>query len=163
MKVHDLMNEKLRVCGFNTNLAEAVAIMWEGDCGILPVITENGEVEAVITDRDIAMALGTRNQCAYEISVSEVMTGKAQTCAPEDDIHTALNIMRKAKVRRLPVVNGNGKLEGLLSLNDVAIQAESYDGRKTVTVSYEDVVNTLKAICEHRPTEAVEKAQTIAT
>ena len=160
MKVQNLMNEKVRVCGFNTNLAEAAAIMWESDCGILPVITESGEVEAVITDRDIAIALGTRNQCAYEIPVGEVMAGIVHTCQPEDDIHTALKIMRKAKVRRLPVINGEGKLEGILSLNDVALQAEPSDGRKTVTVSYEDVVKTFKAICEHHHTEAEETAQT---
>ena len=162
MKVQHMMSEDVKVCGFNTNLAEAAALMWEGDCGILPVITQSGEVEGIITDRDIAIALGTRNQFAFEIPVGEVMTGKVYTCTPDDDIHTALKIMRKEKVRRLPVVNVEGKLQGLLSLNDIAIHAEPFDGHKTVKVSYEDVVKTFKAICEHCHTEDVEKAQTIS-
>ncbi len=149
MKVQNLMKDKVKVCGFNTNLAEAVALMWEGDCGLLPVITESGDVEAVITDRDIAIALGTRNQCAYEIPVGEVITGKVYACAPEDDIHTALKTMRKEKVRRLPVVNPEGKLQGILSLNDIAIHAQPFDGHQIVAISYDDVVNTFKAICEH--------------
>jgi CBS domain-containing protein len=159
MKVQDLMQDKVKVCGFNTNLAEAVALLWENDCGLLPVITESGEVEAVITDRDIAIALGTRNQCAYEVPVGEVITGKVYACHPEDDIHEALTIMGDKRVRRLPVVNAEGKLEGFLSLNDVAIHAEKFDGDKTVTVSYEEVVKTLNAICRPRPAETVEQAQ----
>jgi|ERR1044072_202011 predicted transcriptional regulator len=159
MKVQNLMSEKVSVCGFNTNLAEAAAMMWENDCGCLPVITESGAVEGLITDRDIAIALGTRNQCAYEIPVGEVMTGKVYGCTPDDDIHTALKTMGKEKVRRLPVVNAEGNLAGLLSLNDVAIYAKSFDADKTVALSYEDVINTFKAICEHCHTEDIEKVQ----
>jgi CBS domain-containing protein len=68
-----------------------------------------------------------------------------QTCAPDADVHQALAIMRRAKVRRLPVV-ANGKLEGILALNDLVLAAE----RRPGGVDYEEVMNTLKAVSEHR-------------
>lgn len=159
MKVKDVMNETIRVCGFNTNLATAAAIMWEGDCGILPVITDSGQVEGVITDRDIAIAAGTRGQYANEILVGEVMTGRVWTCKIDDDIHTALKLMRKEKVRRLPVINEEEKLEGILSLNDVVTHAKPAEAHEPVDLTYDDVVKTFKAICEHCHAADMEIAQ----
>ncbi|MEW6127225.1 MAG: CBS domain-containing protein [Acidobacteriota bacterium] len=164
MKVKDVMSERVRVCGFNTNLATAAAIMWEGDCGMLPVITDDGTVEGIITDRDIAIAVGTRNQCANEIIAGEVMTGHVWGCKADDDIHTALKLMRKEKVRRLPVVNDEAKLAGILSLNDVVTHAKPADAHKPVDLTYDDVMKTFKAICEHCHAEDMELEQpTIAS
>jgi predicted transcriptional regulator len=124
--------------------------MWENDCGALPIVTDGGKTIGVITDRDIAIALGTRDRQAAEIPVKEVMSGELFAASPDEDIHTALKLMRKEKVHRLPVINAEGKLEGILSLNDVALQAVHPDGKKTPELNYEDVVSTLKAVCEHR-------------
>jgi CBS domain-containing protein len=149
MKVHDVMNEEVKFCGPETNLAAAAAIMWENDCGALPIAAD-GKAIGVITDRDIAIALGTRNQQAAEIPVSEVMSGKLFAASPDEDIHTALELMRKERVHRLPVINTEGKLEGILSLNDVALMAVHPDGKTAPELNYEDVVSTLKALCQHR-------------
>jgi predicted transcriptional regulator len=124
--------------------------MWEKDCGALPIVTDGRKTIGVITDRDIAIALGTRDKQAAEIPVKEVMSGELFAASPDEDIHTALKLMRKEKVHRLPVINAEGKLEGILSLNDVALQAVHPDGKKTPELNYEDVVSTLKAVCEHR-------------
>ena len=77
------------------------------------------------------------------------MSGKLFAASPDDDIHTAIKLMRKEKVHRLPVINAEGTLEGILSLNDVALQAVQANG-KDRELNYEDVVSTLKAVCEHR-------------
>lgn len=150
MKVQDVMTETVKTCQPDTNLAEAVAFMWEGDCGTLPVLADDGRLVGILTDRDIAMALGTRDKPASEIAVSEVMTDQVYACHPENDIHAALKMMRKDKVRRLPVVSDDGVLQGILSMNDVVLHAEKANGRKTNGLNYEDVVNTFKAIFEHR-------------
>lgn len=150
MKVQDVMTEQVKSCWPDTNLAAAAAMMWENDCGVLPVVADGGKTIGVITDRDIAIAVGTRNKIASDVPVSEVMSAHLYTTAPEDDIHTALKLMRKEKVHRLPVVNSDGVLKGILSLNDVALQAVHPDGKKTPELNYEDVVSTLKAVCEHR-------------
>ncbi|MCI0486714.1 MAG: CBS domain-containing protein [Blastocatellia bacterium] len=158
MKVQDVMTETAKSCRPDTNLAQAVALMWEGDFGALPVVADGGKVNGMLTDRDIAVALGTRNKSASDINVSEVMSNQVYACHPEDDIHAALKTMRKDKVRRLPVISDAGMLLGILSINDVALHAEKFDGHKTTGLTYEDLVNTFKALCEHRhPKEANHK------
>ena len=146
MKVQDIMVQDARSCRPETNLAEASFLMWENDCGALPVLEAGGKVVGMITDRDIAIAVGTRNQVPSEITVYEVKPNPRElyTCAPEDDIHAALKTMREQGVRRLPVVN-SGQLRGILCLNEIALNAS-----KRGDISYEDVVDTLKAVCEHR-------------
>jgi CBS domain-containing protein len=72
--------------------------MWEGDCGVLPVVDDN-ELVGVVTDRDMYIALATRNTRAAHLRVA---TKKVATCAPEDDVHAALATMREHRIRRLP-------------------------------------------------------------
>jgi CBS domain-containing protein len=140
------MVKDVRFCRPETNLAEAARIMWSGDCGALPVVERNGQVVGMITDRDIAIAVGTRNRTPSEFTVFEVKLNPRElyTCAPEDDIHDALRTMRTQGVRRLPVVN-SGALRGMLCLNEITLNAS-----RRGDISYEDVVDTLKAISEHR-------------
>jgi len=65
-----------------TNLGSATEFMWTGSCGFLPVVGEGGRVIGVITDRDICVALGTRNQLAGGIKVAEAMSPKVYSCSP---------------------------------------------------------------------------------
>src|SRR6185503_13260431 len=104
------------------------------------------KLAGIITDRDICVALGTRNQSAAETAVRDVATREVQTCAPDDGVDAAMAIMRRAKVHRLPVVAGEGKLEGIVALNDLVLAA----GRKKGEIGYEEVMNTIKAVSEHR-------------
>jgi CBS domain-containing protein len=157
MKVQDVMTESVRACSPDESLAEAAAIMWRNDCGILPVLAE-GKVVGMISDRDIAIAVGTRDQLAGDIPVKSVMSKEVFSATPDEDIHAALKTMRKEKVRRLAVVNSNGLIEGIISMNDIALHAEKFDGHKTTELSYEDAMNTLKAICEHRHPSPVKKS-----
>ena len=74
----------------------------------LPVV-EDGKLAGVITDRDICIALGTRCRFAKETPVKDVATREVQTCSPQDDVHAAMAVMRRARVRWLPVVDQEGK------------------------------------------------------
>jgi CBS-domain-containing membrane protein len=134
------------------NLAAAVELMWSADCGALPVVDEEGRVAGILTDRDIAIALGTRNRPAAEVLVREVAAGGVRTCAPDDDLHAAMSVMRRAKVRRLPVTDDQGRIKGILALNDIVLAVD----RKHGDVTYEEAMNTLKAVCEH-PSHATSK------
>lgn len=151
MKVKDIMHQAPVACTPDLNLAAAVDLLWANDCGALPVLN-NGLLEGVITDRDIAIALGTRNVPASAVTVGDVISRQGFTCAPDDDVHHALKTMRTHKVRRLPVIGRHGKLEGMLCLNDVILRAHRV-AHKPADVTYDDVVNTLKAIGEHRHME----------
>ncbi len=71
------------------------------------------------------------------------------SCADDDEISTALTIMRGYKVRRLPVVDGECRLLGMLSLDDVALKARTFEAEGAAAPHYEEVARTLKAIAEH--------------
>lgn len=146
MRVHDVMSKPVVFCRPGANLAEAAAMMWDRKCGALPVVNDHGELVGVITDRDICIALGTRNRRASEVTVSEVNTGPPKSCGLDDDVTAALRIMSEARIRRLPVVDGAGVPQGILSLNDLVLWAQHSDGAKRQGISYEDIVNTLVAI-----------------
>lgn len=150
MKVQDVMTRAVASCHRNANLAAATALMWEHNCGHLPVVEDQGKVVAAITDRDICIALGTRNRRAGEVRVSEVIWRPAVLCSVDDDLRHALKIMAGERVRRLPVVDHDGALVGILSLDDVILQARHHGDTDRPPVSFEDVMHTLRAIYKHR-------------
>jgi CBS domain-containing protein len=128
MKVRELMTSDVKSCSLDTNLAAAAKIMWEEDCGAVPVTDALGQVVGVITDRDICIAGATRSRGEGEIPVGDVISRALYTCAPSDDARSALETMRHRKIRRLPVVDQSGRLTGILSLHDIAAQARSSKG-----------------------------------
>lgn len=128
MKVKELMTSDVKSCSLSTNLAAAAKIMWEGDCGAVPVTDERGKVVGLITDRDICIAGATRSRTEGEIPVQDVISKALYTCAPGEDIRAALETMRTRKVRRLPVVDQAGRLAGIISIHDIALQARSSKG-----------------------------------
>jgi len=150
MKVQDIMTSDVQCCGPDTNLAAAAKMMWDSDCGALPVLNVQGQVRGMITDRDICMAAATKNKPASDITVWETVSGKVSTCNMSDDVRTALDIMKREKVRRLPVVNEDGVLQGIVAMNDFVLLAGEAKGGKAPGLSYEDVVRTMKAISAHR-------------
>ena len=88
MLVKEVMVSRVAVCWPEANLAEVAAILWESRCGSLPVVDDNGRVVSVITDRDIAIALGTRNMRASDVKVKDVAPPRVFTCAPSDDFES---------------------------------------------------------------------------
>lgn len=150
MKVKDIMIHPVQSCGPESNLATAAMMMWDTDCGVLPVVNFEGKVIGMITDRDICMAAATKSRHSSEITVFETITGQVHACAPGDDIHDAMETMAKHQVRRLPVIDDAGRLAGILSLNDIVLRAGEAKGWRTAAVSCEDLVRTLKAIETHR-------------
>lgn len=150
MRVRDIMSGDVRSCRPDDNLALVATIMWENDCGIVPVVNGTETPIGVITDRDICIAVATRGRLASDIQAIEVMTGDIQACGPGDRIPTALDLMREKKVRRLLIVDENGTLRGVLSLNDILLHCERGQGKELPGFSYDNVVKALQAICEHR-------------
>jgi CBS domain-containing protein len=136
------MTSNVKTCRPDTNLAEAGRDMWEGDCGALPVVNDEGRVTSMITDRDICIALATKGRPADRVAVREVAQSHAYTCQPEDDASAALHTMKAHQVRRLPVVDADGHIRGILSLNDVV----THPGSASPT----EVVSALASICAHR-------------
>jgi len=155
MKVQDIMTQDVKFCGPDTNLAEATEILWRNNCGTLPVLDTGRKLMGPVTDRDMCIALGTKNCRASDLAVHEVAMKPVFTCGPNDDVHGALKTMRQHQIRRVPVVGEDGKLAGILCLDEIVLHAEK---ATAAGISYEDVVNTMKAICEHRAAEEPKSA-----
>jgi CBS domain-containing protein len=123
MKAKSIMTESVKSCRPDTNLAAVTEIMWRGDCGIVPVVNEQGEAVGVVTDRDICIALGTRNVPASTVTAGDVMTHPVAGCVPEDDCFAVLIEMERHRLHRLPVLGIGGVLLGIVSLDDIVKRA----------------------------------------
>ena len=83
------------------------------------------------------------------------MTGEVVAVHAEDNTDQALQLMQQHKIRRLPVINPEGELQGVLSMNDIVLNAKAPDGQAGDSIDYADVVKTYQAICQHpAPTTA---------
>jgi CBS domain-containing protein len=147
MKVREVMTKQASYCGPDASLSQAAELMWKRKCGFLPVMGEGGNIIGVITDRDIGIALGTRNRRPSEVLVKDVMSGRLFTCTAEDSVACALTTMRIEGLRRLPVIDREGALVGVLSIDDLVLKARENAFRNDV--SYKDVEDTYKAIYGH--------------
>jgi CBS domain-containing protein len=144
MKVKDLMTKTIMACELDTNLAAAALMMWDGDCGALPVVDSQGRVIGILTDRDITMSVATQNILPAEIHVRDVV-GKNPivVCSADDEVNIALKLMGDNQIRRLPVVNEEGRLQGIFSINDAITHARAESSELADT----DVMRAMKTIC----------------
>jgi CBS domain-containing protein len=157
MKVKEVMMGTPYYCQTETNLGSATELMWNANCGFLPVEAPDGKVIGVVTDRDICIALGTRSRLPGDVAVGEVMSGKLYSSAPDDDIHLALQTMKEGRVRRLPVVAKNGSLVGVISMDDILLRTEPMSLGKEPELSSDEVVRTYRAITQRQVPQVVEK------
>jgi CBS domain-containing protein len=149
MKVRDIMKHEPCFTTPGAHLARVGTIMAEAGCGFLPVVGDEDRVVGVLTDRDVALAVATRDRKPSEIQVRQVMSGEVWSCGADDDIREALGVMRERKVRRLPVL-AHGRLEAILSLDDVVLEAQAVATEGFEGPFYSDITRTLKAINLHQ-------------
>jgi CBS domain-containing protein len=142
MKVRDIMTKPVVSCQTSEDLATAARLMLQGGFGAMPVIDAHGTVAGVLTDRDIALAAGTRQRNAAHIAVHEAMTSKVRSCFAGDEVSAALRQMEEAHVRRLPVLDESSHLAGILSIDDIAARGlDQADG-----ISSADFVRAFRRI-----------------
>jgi CBS domain-containing protein len=152
--VRSVMTTQVHTCSAEDSLARAAELMWESDCGIVPVV-EGSHVVGLVTDRDICMATYTQGRPPAEIRVGSVMAQRVYACAADDAIGSALALMAQQRVRRLPVCGSDGRLVGMLALADIArwAQAAAAPGVEAV------LAETLAAISTHSPAAAQAAAE----
>ena len=147
MKVKDIMTKSACSVKASQHLNDAAYLMWEFDCGCLPVSDENECIVGVVTDRDICMAAYTKGLPIGAIPVSTAMSSVVFSCSEGDSIADAEDIMSHHQVRRLPVLDDEQKLVGILSLNDIAL---AYKNRSLgSSVKATDVAKTLASVSAH--------------
>lgn len=157
MQVGELMTRDVQCCRADDTLGRAAQIMWERDCGIVPVTDAEDRVIALITDRDICMATYTKNLPPSSIRVGEVASRTVYSVAADDAVETAERLMQDQQLRRLPVVDSRGRILGLLSLNDLASHARRGRSRKN-GLGAEAIEQTLASIGARRPAETAAPA-----
>jgi CBS domain-containing protein len=157
MKVKEVMMGTAYYCQPETNLGSATELMWNANCGFLPVQAPDGKVIGVITDRDICIALGTRGRLPGDVAVGEVMSSKLYSSAPDDDIHVALQVMKEGKVRRLPVIAQKGSLVGVISMDDILLRTEPMSLGREPELSSDEVVRAYRAITQRQVPQVAAK------
>lgn len=144
MNVGDLMSRDLHTCESHHSLACAARTMWERDCGSVPIVDAAGRPVGMITDRDICMAAVMQNDRPSTIPIATVAMKTVVTVRATDSAERAEMLMQKHQLRRLGVVNEDGRLIGIISLNDLA----RCSGVRPKEIPVEHVGRTLTAISQ---------------
>jgi CBS domain-containing protein len=153
MRVRDVMTEPAVSCGPADTCETAAGLMWDYDCGMLPVV-EAGRVVGVLTDRDICMAAYTQGRLLADIPVGRAMAAPVVTCRPDDTVKHVEEMLVKHRIHRIPVVDEAGNLVGVLSLDDLARRWASEHQHRALTAG--EVVGTMASIAEPRLPEGSE-------
>jgi CBS domain-containing protein len=159
MKVEHLMTKTVDVCYPDQTINDAARVMWERDCGLVPVVDgPSRRLVGIVTDRDACMAAYTRGHALWQIRIGDVMSTALQVCRPSDPLAEAEAVMRRTRVHRLPVVDDAGQLLGVISLSDIAREAARETGSKKPEVTPAEIGETLAAIRQPRELAAASAA-----
>lgn len=146
MKIKQIMTRPAVTCPSTSTMDNAARLMWEFDCGVLPVVDDDGRLEGILTDCDICMAVYTQGQPLWSIPVATAMACQVVAAHEDDAIETVEGLMRDHQLRRLPVIDTDHRPIGMVSLNDLARLA-AHAKRSTVD---RELVQTLATICQPR-------------
>jgi len=124
-QVRDLMTRNPRTVTEKDSVLDAARIMRDQDTGIVPVIDNGRKIIGLITDRDIVVRAVAGGKDINGIHVDEVMSKSVRTVKEDDSVRDVLNVMSGAQVRRVPVVNRNNELVGIVSMKDLATETSA--------------------------------------
>jgi len=122
-KIRDVMTPNPRTVEPSTPVQEAAKLMRDEDVGPVPIV-ENGTITGIVTDRDIVLNVVAEGSDPSSTPVSQIASRDLVTVDPEQSLDEALRLMAQHQVRRLPVVEEDGKLVGIVAQADVARQAD---------------------------------------
>ena len=151
MKVSEVMTTQVAAVRSDESLGTAARLMWECDCGALPVLDDTGErLIGMLTDRDICMAAWSKDRAPSAILVSEAMAREVFRCGPNDSIGYAENLMRAKQIRRLPVTDTNERLIGILSIADIVRRGKTGNVVGVAELAPSEITSTLASIVQPR-------------
>lgn len=158
MRVDEIMTHPVVTCHATGTLNNAAKLMWEHDCGAIPVVDDEGRLAGIVTDRDICMAAYTQGTPLDDGAVTAAMANHVLACHIDDSVETAEQLMREGQVRRIPVIDNDGRPVGIVAVNDLARLAAR--GKKSGMDR--ELVDTIATICEPRGTTAREATKSAA-
>lgn len=150
MRIEKLMSRDVQCCSPDSSLADAAKLMWDYDCGSVPVCTSDGDrqVVGIVTDRDISMCAMFQGKPLGELRVADAMSRGVTTCEVGDESAKVEQTMRERQIRRVPITESSGKLVGIVSLADLAREAGPGSASSSSAITESEVGDTLAAICE---------------
>lgn len=119
--VTSVMTANPSCCTHDTPLQQVARMMVDNDCGMIPVVDADGRPAGAVTDRDIAVRIVARGKDAAGACASDAMTSPIQTVSSGTSLHDAICVMEAHKIRRLIVVDDNGKLAGVAAIADLSL------------------------------------------
>ena len=149
-RVRHLMTDSPRTCRVGESANDPARIMWEQDCGAVPVVDDAGRLVGIVTDRDICMAAYFRGAPLAAIPVASIMSTDLCTCQADDELRQAQALMRERQVNRLPVVTESGGLVGMLALCDLTQNLSRSGALRQQTGDAQYLLETVAAIREPR-------------
>ena len=149
MHVKELMTDTPVTCDLSDTANKAARIMWERDCGVVPVVDRDGRAVGIVTDRDICMAAYLQGLPLSSIPIAKIMSRDLCTVEAETELSDAERLMQERQIRRLPVVK-NGGLVGILSLSDVAQGVTRNSGLRQTTGESQQLLRTVGKVTEPR-------------
>ena len=152
MHVKEVMSHPVVTCPADSTLDQAARLMWEFDCGVVPVVGDDGRLAGVVTDRDICMAAYTQGGALNSIPVSTAMAKQVVAGHGNDSVESVEAMMRTNQVRRIPILDDENRVMGLVSINDFARLA----ARARRPGVDRELVKTMAAVSQPRGNEAVD-------
>ena len=151
MNVNEVMTTPVRTCSPSTSLDAIARMMWEENCGAIPVVTDSDEPVGIVTDRDIAMAAMLNHLPLWSIPAATVIEGQSLCCCSQQEpVEHGVTKMEQNSVRRILVTDDSGALCGILSMGDaVAFTASGKAGNKESMISSERILGMLRKVSGH--------------
>ena len=153
MNVESVMTRHVWTCSADDSLNTVAQLMWENDCGAIVVVDSAGKAVGMVTDRDVCMASYTQGQPLTNMRVISAFSHGLVSVREGDNLAVLEALMQKHRVRRVPVLNAEGKPVGIVTMNDLARNAQRGGTRKN-GLTPESIVRTLAAVCQPGTVEA---------
>ena len=132
MKINEFMCQDVCFVKPNCNVYDAARIMNENHIGCIPVCDDEKKILGIVTDRDIVLRNVACNKDAKITPVSDIMTTNIYTCKSDDSVENAEFTMSKNQIRRIPVVDNQNRVVGIVSIGDLAHNTENNNLSKTM-------------------------------
>jgi CBS domain-containing protein len=150
LRAQQLMNQNVHTCGQDDSLEQAARLMWEHDIGAVVVVDDAGRPIAMITDRDTSMAAYIQGKPLAKIRVGDAMSKTLVTAHATASVSDVEEAMREHQVRRLPVVDAQDRLVGIVSQNDLVREAARERETPGKEITAIEVTATLAAVGKPR-------------
>ena len=126
MKISEIMTANPETAQVTDPIVDVASTMKDLNVGFMPIL-DGDRLVGVVTDRDIVVRGVAENIDFDDSSISDIMTDSPQTLSPDADINEAADIMETNKIRRLPILDDNGMLVGIITLGDIAVRTKNLE------------------------------------